>query len=70
LARPSDRFPTIFTGHFWKEYPYYLPCLAAGMFVLLALVIVAAFFKEVCFIVYVFKLSFADIGSLSFCCSH
>lgn len=51
LARPSDHFPTIFTGGFWREYPYYLPCLAVGIFVLLALIIVAAFFKEVCFVI-------------------
>jgi len=49
LARPSDHFPTIFTGGFWRQYPYYLPCLAAGIFVLLALIIVAAFFQEVGF---------------------
>ncbi|KAF8813404.1 major facilitator superfamily transporter [Phlegmacium glaucopus] len=46
LARPSDHFPTIFTGGFWKQYPYYLPCLAAGIFLLLTLVIVAVFFQE------------------------
>jgi hypothetical protein len=71
LARPSDHFPTVFTGGFWKEYPYYLPCLASGIFVLLALVIVAAFFKEVCF-VYMCSgfVSFANTSSLSFYCSH
>ncbi|KAJ6553597.1 major facilitator superfamily domain-containing protein [Mycena vulgaris] len=36
LARPHDRFPELFSATFWKEYPYFLPCLATGSFVFLS----------------------------------
>lgn len=26
LERPQDRFPGAFSGVFWAEYPYFLPC--------------------------------------------
>ena len=47
LARPSDRFPRLFSGRFWQEYPYFLPCLVTGSFVFLAWFVVLVFFKEV-----------------------
>ncbi|KAJ7185424.1 major facilitator superfamily transporter [Mycena filopes] len=46
LARPQDRFPISFSGTFWREFPYFLPCLATGGFVLLTCFVVLAFFKE------------------------
>ncbi|KAF8207042.1 major facilitator superfamily transporter [Mycena galopus ATCC 62051] len=46
LARPFDRFPTIFSGKFWQEYPYFLPCLVTGGFVYFSWLLVLAFFKE------------------------
>ncbi|KAF8150914.1 major facilitator superfamily transporter [Crassisporium funariophilum] len=46
LARPSDRFPKLFSGKLWQEFPYYLPCLATGSFVLVVIVITAVLFKE------------------------
>ncbi|KAJ7667200.1 major facilitator superfamily domain-containing protein [Mycena rosella] len=46
LARPNDRFPSIFSGTFWKEYPYFLPCLVTGSFVFISCFVVLAFFKE------------------------
>ncbi|KAJ7039693.1 major facilitator superfamily transporter [Mycena alexandri] len=46
LARPHDRFPELFPGRFWQEFPYFLPCLVTGSFVFLSCFIVFAFFKE------------------------
>ncbi|KAJ6488140.1 major facilitator superfamily domain-containing protein [Mycena vitilis] len=46
LARPHDRFPTLFSGRFWQESPYFLPCLVTGSFVFLSCFVVFAFFKE------------------------
>ncbi|PPQ80156.1 hypothetical protein CVT25_001449 [Psilocybe cyanescens] len=46
LTRPADHFPTLFTGQFWKEYPYFLPCAATSTFVLATLFITIFFFKE------------------------
>ncbi|KAJ7746311.1 major facilitator superfamily domain-containing protein [Mycena metata] len=46
LARPHDRFPELFPGRFWQEFPYFLPCLVTGSFVFLSWFIVFAFFKE------------------------
>ncbi|KAJ6553625.1 major facilitator superfamily domain-containing protein [Mycena vulgaris] len=46
LARPHDRFPELFSGAFWREYAYFLPCLATGSFVFLSCFVVFAFFKE------------------------
>ncbi|KAJ7110829.1 major facilitator superfamily domain-containing protein [Mycena crocata] len=46
LARPHDRFPELFSGRFWIEFPYFLPCLVTGGFVFLAWFVVLAFFKE------------------------
>ncbi|KAJ7090646.1 major facilitator superfamily transporter [Mycena epipterygia] len=46
LARPHDHFPRLFSGRFWQEFPYFLPCLATGGFVLLTCLVVLALFKE------------------------
>ncbi|KAJ6468335.1 major facilitator superfamily domain-containing protein [Mycena sanguinolenta] len=48
LARPHDRFPEIFSGKFWQEYPYFLPCLVTGTWVFLSWFLLLAFFKEEC----------------------
>lgn len=47
LSRPSDRFPTVFGGTFWKEYPYFLPCGVAAAFSALSCVATAILLKEV-----------------------
>jgi hypothetical protein len=47
LSKPHDRFPGLFSGSFWKEYPYFLPCLATSSFVIVAFFITLVFFKEV-----------------------
>ncbi|KAF9048789.1 major facilitator superfamily domain-containing protein [Panaeolus papilionaceus] len=46
LARPADRFPSVFTGTFWKEFPYFLPCLGTVLFVFVTFIITGLFFKE------------------------
>ncbi|KAJ7183249.1 major facilitator superfamily transporter [Mycena filopes] len=46
LARPHDRFPSLFSGQFWQDFPYFLPCLVTGSFVFLSCFIVFAVFKE------------------------
>lgn len=48
LSRPHERFPKYFSGAFWKEYPYFLPCLVASGYVLCAFVVTLFLFKEVC----------------------
>ena len=47
LAEPSHRFPNLFSGYFWKQYPYFLPCLAAAIVILISLLVTLFFFKEV-----------------------
>ncbi|KAJ7812405.1 major facilitator superfamily transporter [Mycena olivaceomarginata] len=46
LARPHDRFPELFSGKFWQDFPYFLPCLVTGSVVLLSFFVVFFFFKE------------------------
>jgi len=36
----------VFSGSFWKEYPYFLPCLATSTYVFIAFVIALFLFKE------------------------
>jgi len=46
LARPADRWPYLFSGRFWREYPYFLPCFAITVMVALIAVVIAVFLKE------------------------
>ncbi|KAF9443306.1 MFS general substrate transporter [Macrolepiota fuliginosa MF-IS2] len=46
LSKPHERFPTVFKDQFWKEYPYFLPCVATSGFVCIATIITAIFFRE------------------------
>jgi hypothetical protein len=46
LSRPHERFPGTFGGNFWKEYPYFLPCLVTASYVFFAFII-TLFFREV-----------------------
>ncbi|KAK7032774.1 major facilitator superfamily domain-containing protein [Favolaschia claudopus] len=36
LQRPHERFPLLFSGKFWREFPYFLPCLVTGSLVFLS----------------------------------
>ncbi|KAF8644746.1 hypothetical protein AX16_008301 [Volvariella volvacea WC 439] len=46
LSRPHERFPHYFNNPFWKQYPYFLPCIASAVFVLIAFLITLVLFKE------------------------
>ncbi|CAK5268662.1 unnamed protein product [Mycena citricolor] len=46
LARPHDTFPALFSGQFWIDFPYFLPCLVSGIPLFISWFIVLAFFKE------------------------
>ncbi|KAJ6534935.1 MFS general substrate transporter [Mycena capillaripes] len=46
LARPQDRFPSLFSGQFWRDYPYLLPSLATAGLVLFSGLVVLLVFKE------------------------
>ncbi|KAF8875778.1 major facilitator superfamily domain-containing protein [Infundibulicybe gibba] len=46
FARPHERFPQVFGGQFWQEYPYFLPCLAASSFICASSIIALLFLKE------------------------
>ena len=47
LSKPSERFPNVFRDTFWKDYPYFLPCLVAASFVLFTFTVLLIVFKEV-----------------------
>ncbi|KAF8267244.1 MFS general substrate transporter [Lactarius quietus] len=46
LSRPQDRWPHIFSHHFWIDYPYFLPCLLHAAFTCLSIVIMALCLEE------------------------
>ncbi|PPQ68704.1 hypothetical protein CVT25_012105 [Psilocybe cyanescens] len=47
LARPAERFPTLFgNNEFLKKYPYFLPCAVPATFSALAWVVTFLFLKE------------------------
>ncbi|KAJ7075174.1 major facilitator superfamily domain-containing protein [Mycena belliarum] len=46
LSRPQDRFPKTFTGRFWADFPYFLPCLVTAAFVFFSFLVVLLLFKE------------------------
>jgi len=46
LSNPAERFPDIFGGKFWKEYPYFLPCVTTSGFVFVGFAFTLIFFKE------------------------
>ncbi|KAI9452892.1 MFS general substrate transporter [Lactarius psammicola] len=46
LSRPQDRWPNVFSHPFWREYPYFLPCLVTAAYALLSFSLTAIFLKE------------------------
>ncbi|KAJ6491890.1 major facilitator superfamily domain-containing protein [Mycena sanguinolenta] len=46
LSQPQRRFPNLFPGRFWGDYPYFLPALATASLVCFSGLIVLLFFKE------------------------
>lgn len=49
LARPHERFPSLFGARFWQEYPYFLPCVATSGVVLVISLITLIMLQEVTF---------------------
>jgi hypothetical protein len=47
LQRPAERFPLYFDTPFWRRYPYFLPCLFAGAYSFVCMIVTLVFFKEV-----------------------
>ncbi|KDQ11882.1 hypothetical protein BOTBODRAFT_113712 [Botryobasidium botryosum FD-172 SS1] len=45
LSRPADRFAA-FSGKFWVEYPYFLPCLMTAAFAMLCFVVAGLLLEE------------------------
>ena len=48
FSRRQDRWPNIFSHHFWADFPYFLPCLVAATFTCLSFIIGAFYLEEVC----------------------
>ncbi|KAK7037742.1 hypothetical protein VNI00_010703 [Paramarasmius palmivorus] len=46
FARPHERFPDAFKSQFWKDYPYFMPCLLTGSFVFVSFIVTLLFFEE------------------------
>jgi len=46
LSRPQDRWPHMFSHPFWSKFPYFLPCLASSIFVLITFFLTAIILKE------------------------
>ncbi|ESK95906.1 member of major facilitator superfamily multidrug- dha1 sub-family [Moniliophthora roreri MCA 2997] len=46
FARPHERFPNAFKSQFWKDYPYFMPCLVTASFVFMSFIVTLVFFKE------------------------
>jgi len=46
LAHPHERFPKVFSGSFWRDYPYFLPCLVVSMYIISSFLIALFMLKE------------------------
>ncbi|KAI0669571.1 MFS general substrate transporter [Trametes maxima] len=46
LAKPHERWPSVFTHPFWVKYPYFLPCATSAAFSSFTFVVTAIFLKE------------------------
>ncbi|QRV90476.1 major facilitator superfamily transporter [Ceratobasidium sp. AG-Ba] len=46
LSNPARFYPVLFDTPFWREYPYFLPCLVSAIFTGLTFTISALFLKE------------------------
>ncbi|KAI5988258.1 MFS general substrate transporter [Pisolithus marmoratus] len=46
LAKPHDRWPELFSGSFWVQYPYFLPCVVSASFAAFSFFITALFLEE------------------------
>ncbi|KAM6504175.1 Major facilitator superfamily domain containing protein [Amanita muscaria] len=46
LSHPHERFPAVFTNEFWREFPYFLPCLSVATFAFVCVLITLLLFNE------------------------
>ncbi|KAN0075327.1 Major facilitator superfamily domain containing protein [Tylopilus felleus] len=46
FSHPADKYPLFFDNGFWREYPYFLPCLAAAIIALIGVALGFAFLEE------------------------
>ncbi|KIJ14300.1 Drug:H+ antiporter-1 family protein [Paxillus involutus ATCC 200175] len=46
LAKPQDQWPELFSGDFWANYPYFLPCAVSGSFTLFSFFVCMILLKE------------------------
>ncbi|KAI6025166.1 hypothetical protein PISMIDRAFT_90617 [Pisolithus microcarpus 441] len=46
LVKPHDRWPELFSGSFWVQYPYFLPSLVSASFTAFTFLVTALFLKE------------------------
>ncbi|KAG8850236.1 hypothetical protein FRB96_000468 [Tulasnella sp. 330] len=46
LSQPHDKFPSIFAGQFWHDYPYFLPCACAASICLFTIIILGVYLEE------------------------
>ncbi|KAI6099653.1 major facilitator superfamily domain-containing protein [Pisolithus sp. B1] len=46
LAKPHDRWPELFSGSFWVQYPYFLSSAVSASFTAFSFFIIALFLKE------------------------
>ncbi|KAH7904155.1 major facilitator superfamily domain-containing protein [Hygrophoropsis aurantiaca] len=72
LARPHERFPETFSGTFWEQYPYFLPCAAAAAFTAGTFLLILFFLKETLpnRVVRVQKAQIRDNSRLDAECAH
>ena len=52
FSKPSDRYPLLFNSRFWKEYPYFLPCLVAAAIAIIGVALGYAFLDEVTYSIF------------------
>ncbi|KAF5366580.1 hypothetical protein D9758_008930 [Tetrapyrgos nigripes] len=46
FAKPAEKWPQVFTSQFWKDYPYFLPCLLPSIYVFFGLLLTIFVFRE------------------------
>ncbi|KAL4062219.1 major facilitator superfamily domain-containing protein [Scleroderma yunnanense] len=46
LVKPHDHWPKLFSGTFWKRYPYFLPCIISALLAAAVFVTAALFLEE------------------------
>jgi len=47
LEHPVKRFPNVFLGEFWSQFPYFLPSAVAAAFAMICFLTILFFLNEV-----------------------